>query len=694
MLPLSLPLSPGVDLMRSPFQVGRGLVDSNLIRHRNGLIQKLGGCSRLTNLLFPGICRCLFGYRDLLGNSYLAVGTNAVIQLFSAGNLVNISPIAHTSNLTTPLATVLGSTTVTVTDAGYSPAIGSWLNVVNMTYFDGVTLQGLYQVIGVIGSTYTIAAVTQAAATASGGGAVLHFTTQNTQNIVTVTLAGYTFYNGQNITVGVSTAVGGLTLLGNYTVTVTGGVATISANANATSGASAFENSTTTRIIYNVALPTEGGASGAFGVGPFGAGAFGVGTTGGNYSFLQGSQPNALFLTEWSMDKWGQNLVFCWITSTVYQWVPPIAAGNVATAVSGAPSAVSGLFVAAPQQQAIAWGIYSATLGEQDPMLIGFCDVANLNSWTATAINQAGSFRLSSGNLIISGTWFGATGLFWTDIDIWAMTYIGFPLVYGFNKIAPNCGLIARRAWGIWTSLAAWMSQNDFFVYAGGMVQPIVCSVRDFVFNTLDTAYLENIHCDVNTYGAEMTWWFPQIGSGGRCTGAVQWHPPGGEWSIVRSGLSLSAWTDQSVFGPPIGAFYGGLLEQFDAGAIDFDGQILDSYITSGFFQIAEGQEVLFVERAYPDFNLNQGGVLNWTFSFADSAEDVLAASQNPGLAPQLIRTYGPFQVTSSTPYVVVRGRGRVMQHRIDANVAFNTFWRYGEPMITASIDGRRGSNS
>jgi hypothetical protein len=681
-LPLSLPLQPGVDIMRTPFQVGKGLIASNLIRHRNGLIQKLGGCTRLTNLTFTGLCRCLFPWQDLLGNHYLAVGTNQFIALYTNGVYVVIQPVGHTSSslAVSHYATVINTPTVSITDAGFTPAIGSWVNIVTLTYINGILLQGPYQVQSQSGTTYTITANSNATATGSGA-AVLSFTTTNTQALVAITLGSYAFTNNQSISVGVSTTVGGLVLAGPFTVAVSSGPTyKITGPGNATSGATGSENGGNTEIQYYAVLPAEGTQAGAYGAGEYGLGAYGIGEVQASTG-LQGSEPGVAFALEWSMDKFGQDLVFCWITSTVYFWVPPVAPGNVATAVSGAPTAVTGLFVAAPQQQCMAWGIYSASLGEQDPLLIGWCDVANLNSWTASATNQAGSFRLASGNLIISGTWFGLTGLFWTDIDLWAMTYVGFPLVYGFQKISPNCGLIARRAWATLGTLAVWLSQQDFFVYQGGSVSALPCSVRDFIFNTLDTSHLEEVHADTNTYGGEVTWWFPQIGSGGKCTGAVKWHAAGGEWDITSSGLSISAWTDQSVLGPPIGSFYNGLLEQFET-STDFDGQVLDSFILSGFFQLAEGEEIIFVERVYPDFKLANGATITVTFLFAD---DFASAEE-----PALVRTYGPYTVTSTTPYLIVRGRGRVMQIRVDGNVALNSFWRYGEPAVTASLDGRK----
>lgn len=696
MLPVSLPLAAGVDVQRTPLQVGKGIVNSNLIRFRNGLIQKLGGCTRMSSLTFQGTARCLVPFQDLMGNHYLAIGTNQTVQLFSGGVFTTILPVSHTSNLTTPFSTTSGNPLITIADGAHTPTVGSYIQIVNLTLAGGALLQGIFLVTSVGSGTYTIVAPTgqTPTQTVSGVGPTLAFTTTNASQSVAITLGSYAFVNNQSITVGISTTVGGVTLYGPYTVTVPAiGVnrGTINAGSSATSSASASENSGNVQINYLMALPSEVQGNGGFGIGQFGAGAFGQGQFGGQTSSgsgLQGSQPGVQFTIEFSMDKWGENLVFCWITGTVYQWVPPIAANNLAAPVSGAPSAVTGLFVAAPQQQVMAWGAFSGSLGEQDPMLIAWCDVANLTSWTASTTNQAGSFRIPNGNLIVSGTWFGTVGLFWTEIELWSMSYIGFPLVYGFNKVAPNCGLIARRAWAALGTLVVWLSFQDFFIYQGGAVQPLTCTVRDFIFKTLDTTYLESIHADANTYGGEITWWFPQIGSGGVCTGAVKWHAAGGEWDITQTGLSISAWCDQSILGPPIGAFYTGLLEQFET-SVDFDGKILDSYIVSGYFQIAEGEEFVFVERVYPDFNWGETpsptAALTMTFYFADD----MATMANP-VNPGDIRTYGPYTITQQTRYVIIRGRGRVMQFRVDANSALNTFWRYGEPLMRVSIDGRR----
>ena len=123
------------------------------------------------------------------------------------------------------------------------------------------------------------------------------------------------------------------------------------------------------------------------------------------------------------------------------------------------------------------------------------------------------------------------------------------------------------------------------------------------------------------------------------------------------------------------------LLEQFET-AIDYDGAILDSFILSGFFSLSDGEDFVCLKWFYPDFVLSAGGVVNVTFFFADD----MASAMNS----TLVRTYGPYAITSATRYVWVNGRGRVMQIRVDCNTMRGTFWRYGKPPATIAWDGRR----
>lgn len=383
---------------------------------------------------------------------------------------------------------------------------------------------------------------------------------------------------------------------------------------------------------------------------------------------------------DWSLDKWGEDMVAAPAGGTVFIWTPPVGVGNIAVPVANAPSMVNGLIVAAPEQQIITWGAYSTTLGAQDPLLVAWNDVANLTVWTAGVNNQAGTFRIPNGSRIEAVMWFGLSGLLWTDLDMWSMTYSNYPLIYGFNKLAPNAGLISRRAVAALGTRVAWMAQNDFFLFAGGQAQPMTCTVRDFVFDNLDRDFLNAIHADANTYFDEIMWRFPTHGSCGMDSAYVKWNATEDKWDYGFGEPMISAWADQSVIGAPIGADYAGLILQWET-ALDYDGPALNSFFETGWFQLAEGEEFLFLERVLPDFRLNDGGQVQFTITVADQipADDI----------DYPVRVYGPYTVLKSTPYIIVRARGRVAKVLIECTAA-NTFWRYGKPLAVVSVDGRR----
>ena len=714
-LTTNLAVTPGVNTMDTPLVVGRGITNSNLIRFRNNVPQKRGGCQHLNQMPFAGTCRCLFNWTDTSGNPYIALGTTQQLLVYSAGQFSDISPVVHTSNLaatnsggtpngSTPFTTTASSLIVTVADGGYTPAVGQYFIIDNAAYIDGILLQGLYQVLTVGSGTYTfLAAATGIAGSTSTN--LVTYTTFNTLAVVRVLLGSYAWGTGAgqntNLTVGVPITIGGLTIpAGMTTVTPTGthspyitGFGTATSNVAATA-----ENTGNVRIRYLLALPSEAFAPVGYGTGPYGMGPYGVGSGGS-------SLPN---LIRWSMAAWGQNLLAAYAGSTIYQWIPPPAIGNAAAALTNAPSIVNGIFVAAPQQQVFAWGAYSSALMGQDPLLLAWCDVANNTVWAASATNQAGTFRLSSGNEIVAGTWFGVVGLIWTDNDLWLVTYLGFPLVYGFNRVSVSCGLIAPRAWAVLGTRIAWMSQNDWFIFANGQVVPLPCSVRNFVFDNLDRNYLAAIHADANTWYGEIMWRFPTVGSSGVCNAWACWNV-NGQWDVgwqpqtaPFTPVEVSAWVDQSITGSgvnaPIGTDYNGYIQRFET-SMDYDGQVLDSSFLTGWFQIAEGTQSIFLDEILPDFVLEGGsGSVLPTVQITVFASDYLPIEapvyplvdwEPTENAAYPVRVYGPFPVDPTVPYIRVGSGARFVRLLIE-NIVSNTFWRYGRPLVVASAQERR----
>lgn len=385
---------------------------------------------------------------------------------------------------------------------------------------------------------------------------------------------------------------------------------------------------------------------------------------------------------DWSLDKWGQDLVASPAGRTVYHWIPPVAGGNIATPVPNAPPVINGLIVAAPQQQIITWGAFSTTLGTQDPMLVKWCDVSGISVWTAAVDNQAGSFRIPHGSEIMAVMWPGLSGILWTDLDVWAITYVNYPLVYGFNNISQNGGLIGRRAVAQLGQRIAWMSQNTFFIFQGGAIQELDCSVVDFVFDNLDKNFLDAIHADANAYYGEIMWRFPVHGSGGVCTAYVKIQWDGGEtyWDYGYVGPNISAWSDQSIVGAPMGTDYNGLIQQFE-NDIDWDDNPYNSGFLSGWFYLQEGHVSTFLERIRPDFSINPGGEIMLSVIFADEIPE--DDTDYP------IRIYGPYPVTRATPFIIVRGSGMVARIKLECTKP-GTFWRYGKPMANIAPDGSR----
>lgn len=651
----------------------QGWSQSQLIRFFQGLLQKLGGSARVSNSTFFGICRGLRSWSDLTGNNYIGIGTTQRLYVMLNSVLSDITPVRSVSNLTTPFTTTASSPIVSVADGAAAVAPGDWINIENLTYIDGLLLQGFYPVTAVIGGGYQFDAGANAIAGVSGGGAVLHFSTLNASHTVTISLGAYVFTNNQVIEVFFSTTVGGVTLQGNYTVSVSGSTYTIQASTAATGNNTIYENSNQTAIAYLIETAIETGSigSGAFGVGLFGSGPYGTSSS---------TPPIGGWLRQWSLDAWGEDLLANICSGPIYTWTPPVAIGNTATVLANSPPQNTGMFVNAPNQQVIAFGCTDPNTGLQDPMLVRWCDVGDDTDWTATATNQAGSFRLSYGNQIVGGSPVGGQAILQTDLDFWMMQYIGFPLVYGFFRTARDCGLYSLRSSAVSGNLIVWQGYNDFHQYDGSSVTNLHCTVWDFIFNNIDNNYPGAAFSAVDAYFTEMFYFFPTTGSNGIANAYVKFNYKDGLWDYGPIGsLSRSAWYSDGPSGTPLGTDYNGLVQAQEA-ATDLDGVAMDSYAVSGWMALSEGDEYACMKWFFPDFIMTGGNVLV-TITFNDYFD-----TTDPYNPP---RVYGPFIVTPTTPYIWVNGRGRYFSVKVEST-GHGVFWRLGRCRMIIQPDGKR----
>lgn len=664
-----LTLTPGVNTEISKFAAAGTWIQCNLIRWFQGILQKLGGWQKLVGTQLIGVARGIHTWSDLQNNPYIIIGTDLAVEIYDGGIIEDITPIRSTDNVAVNFSTVLNLSTVTIVDAGSGVEITDRINIVTQVAVGGLLLYGAYSVTGVIdANTYTIDAGTLATATVNNAGAVSVYDTINTSHTVTVTLAKHGLTVGAIYPVNVSTAVGGLTLTGSYVAqtTPTVNTFTIDGGSAATSTATASENGGNVQIQYYI---HSGSASPTILVG-YGGGDYGD----GDYGLDNGGSSSTSPLRQWFFDTWGQDAIGNPTNGTLYVWIPPFATNPNMTAVAGAPTAMTASFVAMPQQIVVALG--AEVSGTQDPKLIRWSDVDDYNDWTATALNQAGSFRIPTGSRIVGGFQTPFQALIWTDLDAWAMQYVQPPFIFGFNRIGNNCGLIAARAAAAVQTQVYWMGYKQFYVFGSGAgVQSLNCTVWDIVFNNLDFANADKIFCATNSLFNEVTWFFPSLNGRGEVDTYVKYTTDSGVWDY--GAMVRTCWEDQSVFGPPVAVDGDRYIQQHET-SNDADGLPMDSYAVSSFSDVSQGEDFSFIDQVLVNVN--------------DEAQQttldlVLYSAKNTASA---VLYKGPYPVTASTQYVSTRLRGRFLAMRIGSS-DLGSFWRFGAIRFRFSVDGKWG---
>ena len=684
----SIKLRPGLDQNETPALNEAGFSTSNLIRFiydraQGALVQKLGGWTKFYPNTFPAIIRALWAWEDTNANSHLAVGTenlagSAQLSVITNGSQEVITPQYKTDNIAPAASTTAGNSIVTITDATTS-GITNYDTVYIETHISvgGLILFGLYQTYEDTATTFKIVAQDLLgnplpAPSTSAVATVASFATTSGSNSVTVTLANHGFNVGDTYPVLVSTTVGGIVIYGNYTVisVPTANTFTINANSYATSTTSGSINSGNARYVFGFGV---GALSGG---GTYGQGYYGQYGYGGTVPPAIGT---AIPADDWSLDNWGQILISCPINGTIYQPIytwDPSSGGTIATAIPQAPTVNDGFFVAMPQRQIVAWG--STFTGIQDPLLIRWCDVNDYNSWIGTVTNQAGSYRIPKGSKIIGCIQGPQQGLVWTDLGVWAMQYIGQPYVYSFNEIGTGCGLIGRKAAASINGIVYWMGASQFFMLGANGVEPVACPVWDVVFQDIDTTKANKIRVAVNSRFGEITWYYPTLSSGGEVTAYVKYNVFLKCWDFGN--LSRSAWIDQSVLGPPIGADPMTRYIYQHETSTDADGQPLLASFQTGYSAIAEADLKSFIDQVWPDMKFGYyGGTQNATVNLTFYVTDY------PGDTPT---TYGPYAITKSTEYITPRFRGRLVSIGISSN-DIGSFWRLGNIRYRFQQDGK-----
>ena len=169
---------PGIDKQDTEVGAENRWVDSDNVRFRYGLPEKVGGWASLTTDTVVGVVRKQHAFVDNDGNRYVALGTDKFLLLYFEGQLYDITPVKTTLTSAT-IATTNGSPTCTITKAAHGVKVGDIVQLDSVTLPGGTGYQNSdfedknFQVIGVpTTGTFTINQSSNATGTVSTGGSL------------------------------------------------------------------------------------------------------------------------------------------------------------------------------------------------------------------------------------------------------------------------------------------------------------------------------------------------------------------------------------------------------------------------------------------------------------------------------------------------------------------------------------------
>ena len=417
----------------------------------------------------------------------------------------------------------------------------------------------------------------------------------------------------------------------------------------------------------------------------------------------------------WSLDNLGSKLIALIHNGECFEWDADAlnATNNRATIIANAPTASRDMLVSTPDRHLVFFGTETTigSKGTQDDMFIRFSDQENINSYTPTAINSAGSQRLADGSRIM-GAQLGRNALYvWTDTAMFTMRFVGTPFTFAFEQVGTNCGLIGQNAAVEVDGAAYWMSTNGFFRYTGRL-ESMQCLVEDFVFEDINESSNQLINAGINNLFGEINWWYCTNTSNvvDRCVtyNYLDSTQQRQIWTVNTSALfKRTTWEDSSVFGLPHGTAYNAdddvsydVIGNTDGTTIYYEHETgnnqigtagtvaIPANITSGDFDITQdqregitfrgdGQYMMRISRFIPDF-IEQAGNTIVQLDLRDYPNDSAASS-----------SLGPFTITSTTDKVDTRARARAVALTI-SNTGLNENWKMGTFRLDVHAGGRR----
>jgi hypothetical protein len=610
-----LQFSPGVNKEGTDYTADQGWYESDKIRFRQGRPEKIGGWQKFSTNSFLGVCRSLHRWASLAFTKYIGIGTHLKFYISEGNSFNDVTPIRLTTSAGDPRFAATDGSSVITVTEADHGA------VVNdfVTFTSAVTLGGTITAT-VLNQEQEITSVTSSS--------VYTFTAKDT--------------SGTTVTANSSdSGDGGSSTVGNYQINT---------------GLNAYVSST------------------GFGASAWGSGGFG--------SASDISSANQLRL--YSQDNFGEDLVFNVRSGGIYYHDTSGGVGTRAvdiTSIAGnssPPSIALQVMVSDIDQHVIAFGSNPIGSSAIDPLFIRFSDQQNAIDWLPTATNTAGGVRINSGSIIIGAVQAREEILVFTDASLHSMRFVGPPFVFNFATISTDTSMISPNAAVNSRGSVFFMDEGGFFVY-NGSVQPLPCSVKDYVFSNLNVGQAFKVFAAENSAHSEVTWYYP-IGSGTtEITNYVTYNYEENLWSVGT--LTRGAWFDSGLGNFPLATSIitdtnVNYMYEHENG-YDADGEALTAFVESGDLEIGDGNSFMFMNRIIPDF------------SFKGTDPSVSMTIKGKDYPLQDASVLATTTVTSSTGQSVIRARSRHPSIRIEST-GEGYGWRLGTLRMDVRQDGRR----
>lgn len=632
-----LEFRPGLNREGTDYSNEGGWYDGDKIRFRSGFPEKIGGWSRLSNLQYIGTCRAIWNWIDLDGANYLGIGTNKKYYIEYGGSYNDITPIVLKN---------------------------------------GTALAPPHQL------------AANPIATTSGS------------RIVTITDGNYNPQAGDYVIITSSATVGGLSINGEYVVVAAplSTTFTIDAGSNASSTAT---GGGTVLIEYEYPIGLDVSTVGTgWGTGPWGRGGWGSSYSAGILRQLR----------LWTNDNYGQDLAIAPRGGAICYWEDSGGITTRAKLLSElsttkgfngqyVPIGTNQILVSPIQRFLIAMGANSYVSGDPatpfNPMLVRWSDQENPYQWVPDITNQSGEFPLSNGSFIMQAQATRQEILIWTDSCLYSMQYLGAPYVWGFQILMDNISIMSPKCAVTVNNVTYWMGREKFYMYSG-TVQTLPCSLRQFIFEDINSDQGFQVFAGSNE-GYNEVWWFyvSNENTNNTIDRYVIYNYLDRVWYYGT--MARTAWLDSGIRPYPMAANYENRILYHESAVDDVSGLTpvpIEAYVQSSDFDIGDGHNFGFVWRILPDVNFN-GSIVNnpsvtMTVRPRQNSGTPYGAADSPVV--QSYDNYANSKVYNIQQFdgqVYTRLRGRQMAFRIEST-GLGVSWQLGTPRIDIRNDGRR----